>query len=496
MKLEIKTFRGGYRFKNFEGQPEDKLIEIGIPEKVIIPLKQGFSAEVPPLVKPGDKVKAGQIIARDDNSVSTPVHSTVNGTVVEIKKINYFKQEITCVLIKSDGTTDFQRLEGYTLAKKKVPVEKLEELLYLSGVTSLDRGGIPTRFKSSIIQPQEVENIIVHGVGSEPYNISLSVLLGGKKIFDFVYALRVLNAIMPQAKIYLALNKHNKKLIEELFKLTAEFNWIEICPLEPKYPQGYDEVLVTTLLGKKYPYGYSAASIGVVVLNIQAALHIYDAVAEGKPLIERTIALCGPGFKENIHIKVRIGTPLEFIVKDRLLDGSRLVLNSPLTGFVLNDFSLPIDRTYSQIVAIKENKEREFLSFIRAGVKKDSYTRTFLSSVCTNIERSCDTNIHGERRPCISCSFCEEVCPVGIIPHLLYKYVVNNIISLQLLKFGIFNCIECGLCSYVCPSKIQLVEYIRQGQQKLINSGCDHSLCIEPYFNLRGIEEYRGIKKL
>jgi Na(+)-translocating NADH:ubiquinone oxidoreductase A subunit len=496
MITKHKTFSGGYKFRDFEGQPKDKLIEIGIPEKVIIPLKQGFSNEVPPIVKPGDKVKAGQIIGRDDDSVSTPVHSTVNGTVVEIKKINYFKQEITCVVVKSDGTTDSQRLEGYTLAKKKVPVEKLEELLYLSGVTSLDREGIPTRFKSSIIQPQEVENIIVHGVGSEPYNISLSVLLGGKKIFDFVYGLRVLNAIMPQAKIYLALNKYNKKLIEELFKLTSEFNWIEICPLEPKYPQGYDEVLVPTLLGKKYPYGYSAASIGVVVLNIQAVLHIYDAVAEGKSLIERTIALCGPGFKENIHIKVRIGTPLEFIVKDRLLDGSRLVLNSPLTGFVLNDFSLPIDRTYSQIVAIKENKERELLSFIRPGVKKDSYTRTFLSSVCTKIERSCDTNIRGEKRPCISCSFCEEVCPVGIIPHLLYKYIVNNIIGLQLLKFGIFNCIECGLCSYVCPSKIQLVEYIRQGQQKLINSGCDRSLCIEPYFNLKGIEEYRGIKKL
>lgn len=496
MITKYKTFKGGYRFKNFEGQPEDKLIELDIPQKVIIPLKQGFGTEVPPIVKPNDKVKAGQIIARDDNSVSTPIHSSVNGTVEEIKRINYFNQEINCVIIKSDKTTDIQLLDGYTLGKKKVPVEKLEELLYLSGVTSLDKEGIPTRFKSSIIPPQEVESIIVRGIGSEPYNLSLSVLLSGKKIFNFIYGLRVLNAVMPNAKIYLALNRYNKKLIEELYKLTAEYRFVEICPLEPKYPQEYDEVLVPTILGKKFPYGYSAANLGVVVLSIQTVLHVYDAVAEGKPLIERIVALCGSGFKENIHLKVRIGSPVEFIVKDRLLDNTRLVLNSILTGVTLNNFSLPIDRTCSQLIAIKENNKSEFLAFLRPGLKKDSYTRTFLGSVFPNVKKIFDTNIHGEKRPCIFCNYCEEVCPVNIIPHLLHKYVVNNIIGIHLIKYGIFNCIECGLCDYVCPSKIQIMESIKQGREKLISSGWDRSLYIEPYFNLKGLEEYRGIKKL
>ena len=87
MTAKQKTFSRGYALKNFEGQPQDTLIQIGIPEKVIIPLKQGFGNEVPPLVKPGDKVTAGRIIAKDDDSVSSPVHSSVNGKVLQVEKL-------------------------------------------------------------------------------------------------------------------------------------------------------------------------------------------------------------------------------------------------------------------------------------------------------------------------------------------------------------------------------------------------------------------------
>ena len=90
MPVKNRRFSGGYRFRRFEGEPGGEIIEIGIPEKVIIPLKQGFGKEVKPVVNRGDRVEAGQIIGRDDDSISTPVHSSVNGTVEDIVKIDYF----------------------------------------------------------------------------------------------------------------------------------------------------------------------------------------------------------------------------------------------------------------------------------------------------------------------------------------------------------------------------------------------------------------------
>ena len=258
-------------------------------------------------------------------------------------------------------------------------------------------------------------------------------------------------------------------------------------------------MLVPTILKQKFPYGYSAANVGAVILNLQAVLLSYEAVVEGKPLIERTIALCGPAFKETLHIKARIGTPLREALEGRVKEGlsARFVLNGLLTGFELKDLNLPIDKTYSQIIGLVENRERKFLSFLNPGLKSDSYSNTFMAKLSPRIQKTCDTNKHGEERPCISCNYCEEVCPVGIIPHLLVKYVQCNILDETLMNLRIFNCIECRLCSYVCPSKIPLAKQIREGQEKLTIQGCDRNQCILPYFdNLKGIEEYRGPKEL
>ncbi len=499
MLKPFHSFRGGYKFKKYKGQPKIILSEAKIPSNIAIPLRQGFGTEVKPLVKKGDSVFAGQIIGRDDNSISSPVHSSVNGIVEDIKRLNFFKREITMVLIRTTNPSpEIKRLEGYSQEWWKLPKEKIEEIIYLSGVSSLDREGIPTRFKSSIILPDDVKHLIIHGVASEAYNISVDLLLSGKNLLHFFEGIKILKKVMPHSKVHLAINSSKKKTIEQLMKLSAELEWLDIYPLEPKYPQGYDEMLVPTILHNKFPYGYSAANIGVVILNMQAVLGVYNAVVEGMPYIERIIALCGHHFKENIHLKVRVGTVLRDIVSDRLVKDfpSRVVLNSLLTGFELKDFSLPIDRAFSQLIAIAENKTKEFLTFIRPGVRRDSYTRAFVSRVVPFFSKKPDTNIHGEERVCISCSFCEEVCPVRIIPHLLSKYVKTGVIDETLMNYNIFNCIECGLCSFVCPSKIPLLAHIREGEEKLMMQGCDRTQCILPYFNLKGIEEYRGVTKL
>ncbi|MCK5600522.1 4Fe-4S dicluster domain-containing protein [Candidatus Pacearchaeota archaeon] len=491
--IRSRTFPGGYKFKGFSGQAQDKLISLEIPSRVIIPLTQGFGISLEPQVKVGDTVYAGQIIGRDDSSISTPVHSSINGKVMDVKKMNYFSREVSMVIIEGDGSEDYKRIEGYSSQWEKLSAKEIEALLYKSGVTSLDRQGIPTHFKTSVISPEEVEDLIVHWAGSEVYNLSLDVLLDGKNLFNFIQGIKILKKIIPQARIHLALNKRKKVIIERIKKLTSHLDKFKIYPVVSKYPQGYDEILIPTLLNKEFPYGYSAANIGIVVLNIRAVLHIFEAVAEGKPLIERMMVLCGPCFKENIHIKVRVGSPLEFILKGRMKNMScRVVSQSLLTGFALKDHSLPVDRTFSQIIAIPENNEREFLAFIRSGSKRDSYSRTFFSSYLKTT-KTLDTNLHGEERACIQCGYCAEVCPVRIIPSLLNRYIRLGI-NERLMRYGIFNCIDCNLCSYVCPSKISLAENLKNAKEKLVEIGCDNYICILPRFNLKGFEEYKGLK--
>ncbi|MHC4195276.1 MAG: hypothetical protein ACYSQZ_04940, partial [Planctomycetota bacterium] len=327
---KYKRFPRGYEFRNFEGRPDENLIQAGIPTTVTIPLRQGFGNEVVAVVEPGQKVTAGQIIGKDDESVSSPVHSSVNGRVRKIERIDYLGRETGVITIESDGTGGWQKLKGHASRLEDLSAEKIGELIYLSGAASSGKAGIPTRFNSSVIAPEEVENIIIQGIGSEVHNISLDVLLNGEGLAHFIAGVRILQKMMAGATFHLVLNKLQESLIEEVSKLLPADKSINFFTVAPKYPVECDEVLTPLLLGASFPYGYSAANIGAVVLDIQAVLHVYEAVAEGKPLIERTVALCGSGFKENHHVKLRLGTSLEHLIKDKVNADKnlRLVRNS------------------------------------------------------------------------------------------------------------------------------------------------------------------------
>lgn len=469
MKVKNNSFSGGYTF-NLEGKPQAEVVQQEIPSQVVIPLKQGFSKEVEPIVESGEEVKAGQIVGRDDTSLSTPVHASVTGTVKEIIELpsNY-----RGVVIESEGTADWERLEGHTSDWTSLSAKEVEELLYTSGVTALDNQGIPTSYKSSSISKDEVKHVIIEGVESDPYNLSLSALLNDGKLSQFAEGVRILRKVLPlQVKIHLAINKNRRKLINELSDLLGDYEWVQLHSMDSKYPQGKDEVLVQTILGGDHTVGSSVTKLGAIVLKMQTLLHVYDAVAKGKPLIERTVALSGTGWKQNLHFKVRIGTSVESIMGKYLDTGDqRLISGNLLTEEAINNYNIPVDRTFANLNAIPESEGRELFAFARPGAKKYSYSNTFLSALFSNLERFCDTNIHGEERPCISCGYCKEACPEEIIPHLLDHYTAKSDVVDELIRYGIFDCIECNLCTFVCPSKRPLGKHIKQGKQFLKNKG-------------------------
>jgi Na+-transporting NADH:ubiquinone oxidoreductase subunit A len=75
-----------------------------------------------------------------------------------------------------------------------------------------------------------------------------------------------------------------------------------------------------------------------------------------------------------------------------------------------------------------------------------------------------DSNIHGGVRPCVQCNYCDEVCPVDLYPHLIWKYVKADRVE-ESYRFRPFDCVDCGLCNYVCPSKIELSTSVTQAKE-------------------------------
>ena len=74
------------------------------PDEITLPMTQHIGAPCVPCVKKGDHVYVGTKVADSDAYVSVPIHSSVSGTVKEIKKVIMpGGQAVDAVIITSDG---------------------------------------------------------------------------------------------------------------------------------------------------------------------------------------------------------------------------------------------------------------------------------------------------------------------------------------------------------------------------------------------------------
>ena len=109
--MKTHTFKGGIHPREMKEMSNGCPIADAFPstKSVTIPITMG-GAPNSALVKVGDIVKRGQLIAKSDKFMSAPVHASISG---KVKKIQSFMvtggTEVPCITIEGDGSgeTDF-----------------------------------------------------------------------------------------------------------------------------------------------------------------------------------------------------------------------------------------------------------------------------------------------------------------------------------------------------------------------------------------------------
>jgi len=464
----MRRLRGGHRFPRFQGEPRGKIGEHPPPGRAIVSLRQGLylrsqtqrrdlQVELPPLVEPGDKVKAGTIIARDDERISTPIHSPISGRVAAIEeRAHPWGGKAQAVIIEADGQDEWELLDRHD--PERLEAEELQRILYEAGVTDGGNGGFPTRFNTSPAKPEEIEWLIIDGIDDEPYLRSSGALLEGD-LEGFIKGAEIMRRALGEVEVWLAIGRERRELSAAIRGRAP--SWLQIAPLPPRYPQGDEEPLIHTILGLEVPPGGISTDVGVVVQDVAHVLAAYEAVYEGKPFIERTIAIAGPAVSEPRNLRVRIGTPLSALIPAE--DGVRVMLDGALRGFPIEDLEMPVLRNSRGIVALA-GPVAKFLAWSDPGFTKDSFTKAFLALPWR--ARRADFGLHGPERPCVKCGFCLDACPQGLAPAMIAEYAAHDLLD-EAESLNILSCIECGLCAYVCPSKIPLLEQIRAGKRKI-----------------------------
>jgi len=465
-----RRLHGGHYFPRFQGEPQegDGIKEQPPPRRAIVFLKQGLciksqtqrrdlQVELSPLVEPGDRVKAGTIIARDDEKISTPLHSPISGEVIAIEERPHpGGGKAPAAVIEADGQDEWELLDHHD--PERLEVEELQRILYEAGVTDGGNGGFPTQFNTSPAKPEDVKYLIIDGIDDEPYLRYNGTLLA-QDVERSIAGIDLMRRALGGPAVHLGIGGGSRKLIAALRERAPD--WLKIDPLPARYPQGDEEMLIRTILRIEVPPGGISTDVGVVVQDVAHVLAAYEAVYEGRPFIEQAIAIAGPAVSEPRNLRVRIGTPLSELLQPK--DGGRVMLDGALRGLPVEDLEMPTLRNTRGVVALPGPVAR-LLAWSEPGFTKDSFTKAFLALPW--LPKRADFGLHGPERPCVKCGFCLDACPQGLAPALLGEYAAHDLLD-EAEELNIFSCIECGLCAYVCPAKIPLLEQIRAGKRKI-----------------------------
>jgi Na+-transporting NADH:ubiquinone oxidoreductase subunit A len=204
-------------------------------------------------------------------------------------------------------------------------------------------------------------------------------------------------------------------------------------------------------------------------VNLQDVPAIGRLFEEGVYRHDRIIALTGSEVLHGRYYKVRSGTSIAPLVLENTKPGNlRYISGNILTGTKIESTGY-LGYYDSQVTVIPEGDYFEFFGWIKPGINKFSFSKTFLSRLIPRKNYSLDTNLHGGERAFVMTGQYEKVVPMDIYPMQLLKAILAEDIDMM-ENLGIYEIAEedFALCEYICPSKIEIQSIVRKGLDLMI----------------------------
>lgn len=435
--MKRKTFKGGAHPYDGKKMSRECPIEILNPgDTLVYPLSQHIGAMAKPLVKAGDRVLVGQKIAEKGGFISANIHSSVSGTVKAIeKRLVATGGMVDSIIVENDGMYE-EVAPIFSGNPDELSKDEIIKIIEEAGIVGMGGAGFPTNVKLSPKNADIIDSIIVNGAECEPY-LTSDYRRMVEQTDKLVKGLKIVLKIFPDAKGYFGIEDNKPEAIEALLKATENEDRIEVVPLKTKYPQGGERSMIYAVTGRKINSKMLPADVGCIVHNVDTIYAIYNAVYNGKPLIERIVTITGDAVRTPKNFQVRIGTSFRELIDAAggfTTEPEKIISGGPMMGFSFFNIDVPVVKGSSSLLA-----------FIKDDVS------------------------HEEPSACIRCGRCAAACPEHLLPMKLAALAGQNEPE-EFKKLGGMECVECGCCSYVCPAKRQVTQSVRSMKKLIIAS--------------------------
>lgn len=430
------SFFGGVHPKENKWYACDKETqEFPAPDLVVIPMSQHIGAPCKPLVKKGDLVKVGQKIG-DNQGLCVPVHASVSGKVKAVEaKAHTSGTTVMSVVIENDHQDTLcedihprtqEEVDALTLAE-------IIDIVHESGIVGMGGATFPTHVKLSG-GIGKVDTVIVNAGECEPF-ITADDRLCREQPAKVIGGLKLIMKVFGLKEGHIGIEDNKPEAVKALRANLETADGITIDVLPAKYPQGAEKQLIYAVTGREVPSGGLPAAVGCAVFNAATCKAIYDAVYDGMPLIKRIVTVSGDILMEPKNLLVPIGTSFNDLIDacGHSENPYKVLSGGPMMGAAQYDLSVPTIKGVNAITVLGRRNEYAV-----------------------------------EEPACLRCGKCIDVCPMKLMPVLMYKALQSGDVA-EMKSVNVMDCIECGSCAYTCPASVPLVLGFRVAKQMIRN---------------------------
>jgi Na+-transporting NADH:ubiquinone oxidoreductase subunit A len=427
------------------GVPSDE-VQIGLKPKTVAIHPTDFRSLRPKiLVKEGETVKIGSPLFSCKSQSNIFFPSPGGGIVTSIQFGP--RRVVEKIIIELSETEESDCHDSFHAAE--IPTLRKEQIL-----SALLKGSlipfIRQRPFNTVINPMDIpRDIFISGWNTAPLSVNLDVSLR-RRLPQFQAGINVLKKLTSGA-VHLSINENT------VSNTLLEVDGAEVHTINGPHPAGNVGIQI-------HHIAPLALNDIVWTVNAQDVVRIGNFFLTGKLDTTLFATIGGPGVKNPIHIKSRLGVEVAALTRDNLNEGNHRIISGDVLTGKKSDTDGFLRFYDSSVSVITEGGEREFLGMLKLGSSKTRYSLTNAFLGFGKKLYNFNTLKNGSERYMVPINAWEDVLPMDILPNSLYRAILVEDIE-EMEQLGIMECDEedFALCSFACPSKIDLGATISRG---------------------------------
>jgi Na+-translocating ferredoxin:NAD+ oxidoreductase subunit C len=424
------AFPGGITLPPRDPDPGELAIrQLPFAAMLYLPLGQRSGGAAAAVVREGEAVVRGQLLARAGGEDGAALHSPATGTVQRISEQPGPYGEAVQVIQLAPFPGDTQEYPGGPgLDPETASAERLVEAIREAGIVGMGGEVIPTHVRLRRPSGENVGTVVLNGIEVEHVFSRVPAVLR-EHADDVLLGVRCLLKATSATRAVLAVEPRDESLARALVSAAPAGMPLELRVLPPRYPQGAEALLGRVLSQQRGERGNAPVAGEARCFNLATVAEIGRSLAQGRSVTDQVITLVGGALAGPGNYRVPLGTPVGFVLAHAGLrpDAACVLQGGPMRGEALASLDVPVTKGMTGLVAL----DREEAATLEPPL------------------------------PCIRCGECVAVCPLQLHPAQLGLLARKNEFKAMHEEYNLEHCFECGCCAYVCPSHIPLVQLFR-----------------------------------